>query len=175
MGRRSRGGHVTAVRKPGPSLRRTCLNASTACRLPAQKAGFSAQAAWSLQVGKVGSTGNVWGSPISGPRGTPNRDIRNTCFCIRRLSPGHFPEAGGQVQGLEGPDLKWKLQRRRVGSAGQRGCREEAEGGSQACPTPGSSPVSAHTLRALSRKAGTAHPGTCLAPSSVSPRREASP
>lgn len=105
MGRKSGGGYVTAVRKPGLSLRRTCLNASTSCRLPAQKVGFSAQAEWSLKVRKADSPGRVWGSPISGPRGTPNRDLRNTCFCRRRLSPGHFPEAGGQVQGPEGPDL----------------------------------------------------------------------
>lgn len=45
------------------------------------------------------------GLPHFWSQGTPNRDIRNTCFCRRRLSLGHFPEAGGQVQGPEGPDL----------------------------------------------------------------------
>lgn len=72
---------------------------------------------------KVDSAGRVWGSPISGPRGTPNRDIRNTCFCRRRLSPGHFPEAGGQVQGPEGPDLN--------GSCREEGWDPQGSGGAE--------------------------------------------
>ena len=101
MGRRNGGGHVTAVRKPGPSLRRTCLNASTACRLPAQKVGFSAQAAWSLQVGKVDSTGRVWGSPISGPRGTPRGHFKESQVLFHEIHSSY-------MLAIEGPVLKKK-------------------------------------------------------------------
>ena len=80
MGRRSGGGYVTAVRKPGLSLRRTCLNASTSCLLPSQKAGFSAQTEWSLKVRKADSPGRVWGSPFSGPRGPPTRTSETPVF-----------------------------------------------------------------------------------------------
>ena len=91
--------------------------------LPSQKAGFSAQAEWSLKARKADSPGRVWGSPISGPRGPPTRTSETPVFaegdCLWGISLRQEVKCGDQKD-LNGSCKEgWGPQ----GSGVQRGSR----------------------------------------------------